>query len=618
MIETSISLDMWRRFVKDGTFDSSRLNKRISESWYRCKSLDVDPFIGKVKEYLLLDDLLTQRNKNTLLMEAARPQLEKMKSSISELGMVALIIDPDGYVLSMTGNKVQINEAKKINFIEGVRWTEQQAGTNAIGTALQTKEAIMVNGAEHFAIASHRWSCAASPILQEDGKLLGIIDFSCPVEKTHPYMFGMAVSAAHAIEREASILLHREEMELLQVTIDLIETNKMVLITNNRQLVVTASRLIRSKVSNWFGKSKKEFISLYHLQVQMEVPIYSKRNGALLGYALYFSDNKRTTFFQPSKTITFKGETGISQSFQQLLQELERVAPTNASVYIHGETGTGKEVIARTIHENSPRLDAPFIAVNCGAIPKDLIESELFGYAEGAFTGALRSGKKGKFEQANKGTIFLDEIGEIPPSMQVALLRVLQERKITPVGSQKEIPLDIRIITATHKDLRTLTANGTFREDLFYRLHVYPIQIPPLRERKEDIPYLVRHFCSHNQWPIQFPAEFFERLSDYHWPGNIRELFNFLERLKIVFQGEQVEKKDILKWINERGLCEQTALSNNNVDKDPKVTLTAREKTQKEMMIEALKKTNGNVGLAAKFLGVSRSTFYKRLKRYEL
>ncbi|UUZ91782.1 sigma 54-interacting transcriptional regulator [Paenibacillus sp. P25] len=244
-------------------------------------------------------------------------------------------------------------------------------------------------------------------------------------------------------------------------------------------------------------------------------------------------------FASPScPPFEFRGEAGVSQAFQRTLHELRRVAPTDATVYLLGETGTGKEVIAQSIHENSPRKNGPFVAVNCGAIPKELMESELFGYAEGAFTGARRSGYKGKFEQANHGTLFLDEIGEIPPSMQVALLRVLQERKVTPLGSLKEVPLNIRIIAATHRDLRQLVDEGKFREDLYYRLHVYPINVPPLRERKEDIPYLVRYFCDKLGWNLPLTPPFWERLMEYHWPGNIRELMNVLERQHILNQGK--------------------------------------------------------------------------------
>jgi transcriptional regulator of acetoin/glycerol metabolism len=248
------------------------------------------------------------------------------------------------------------------------------------------------------------------------------------------------------------------------------------------------------------------------------------------------------------------------------------------------------------------------------------MESELFGYVEGAFTGAKRQGYKGKFEQANNGTIFLDEIGEIPQAMQVALLRVLQERKVTPVGGTKEIPLDIRIIAATHRDLLQLVNEGTFRKDLYYRLHVYPIYVPSLRERQEDIPHLVRYFCKQNDWSIDWPDECFDRLMEYTWPGNIRELFNVLERLRILTQGMATDKSRLLDLlhslnINHR-LTAPGALEQNRTETP--IQLTFREKIQKDLMIEALHKTKGNVTLAAKLLDIPRSTFYKRMQKFNL
>lgn len=625
MIKTAISLNTWKRFVKEGVLDSSRLNKRIIESWYRCRDTDVDPFLVKGKNILDHGRLHAQKQKSSILLDVALPQLAKMSQSTKELGMVALIIDPEGYVLSMSGSGQILEEAQKINFVEGVRWTEQETGTNAIGTALQAQEAIMVTGTEHFSIASHRWSCAAAPIYSDNGKLMGILDFSCPVDRTHPYMLGMVVSIAYAIERELSIRANRDEMELIQSSIDLIETNQPLLICNIREVVVGASKPIRQNMSGWFGMKVSQ-VTQYGFHVQMEVPIYSKSKGSLLGKCIYLIENRNCSSNWISLAISmpfeFKGEVGTSKSFQATLNEIKRVSPTDASVCLLGETGTGKEVIARTIHENSSRRNAPFIALNCGAIPESLIESELFGYVDGAFTGAQRNGYKGKFEQANHGTLFLDEIGEISHSMQVALLRVLQERKVTPIGSNKEIPVDVRIITATHRDLHLLVEEGKFREDLFYRFYVYPIHLPSLRERKEDIPHLVRYFCRNNNWQIEFPPQFFDKLMEYRWPGNIRELLNKLERLQILSQSECIDQFQILKWMDALEINRLKASSDvSQMEKEfqlQQTGLSAREKIQKELMIDALKKTNGNVMLAAKLINVPRSTFYKRLQKFNI
>ncbi|MGV2488114.1 UNVERIFIED_CONTAM: sigma-54-dependent Fis family transcriptional regulator, partial [Bacillus mycoides] len=302
--------------------------------------------------------------------------------------------------------------------------------------------------------------------------------------------------------------------------------------------------------------------------------------------------------------------------FQHTLEEIKLVSPTDASVYVCGETGVGKEYVARAIHENSPRKNGPFIAVNCGSLPKELMESELFGYAEGAFTGARRQGYKGKFGQADGGTIFLDEIGEVPPEMQVALLRVLQERTVTPIGSSKEVPVNIRIITATHKDLLRLVEEGKFRQDLYYRLHVYPLYVPSLIERKEDIPYFIQHFCERKDWNVVFPKSICNQFSQHTWPGNIRELLNVLERIYILSQGREICEKQISFLL-------QTMIGNQHqlemqAENKTEHTLNFREKIQRDSLIEALEKTNGNVSLAAKLLDVPRSTFYKRMQKFRL
>ncbi len=320
--------------------------------------------------------------------------------------------------------------------------------------------------------------------------------------------------------------------------------------------------------------------------------------------------------------VQFLGEKGISLSFQKIIEEIQLVAQTNATVLIKGETGTGKEIIARSIHENSSRKDGPFIAVNCGAIPNELMQSEFFGYLDGAFTGARRSGYRGKFQQAENGTIFLDEVSELTPAMQVSLLRVLQEKTVTPLGSTKEISLNFRILAATHRDLSQYVRQGRFREDLFYRLFVYPIYVPPLRERTEDIPYLAKHFCKLKQWDAHFSEAFFLKLQDYEWPGNVRELFNLLERLYIYSQGKQkdlsevYQTKEIGIWLEES--FKVHSISSWKGEAIPTPELNIRETIIRDSMIDALRKSKGNVTQAASSLGVPRSTFYKRIHKFGL
>ncbi|MEC2474793.1 sigma-54-dependent Fis family transcriptional regulator, partial [Bacillus thuringiensis] len=609
MLASPFYLHTWKKFIDEGVFDSNRINERISESWHRCRQANVNPYMNKGQKILSSNVFQEQKKKSEIFLDIALPQIQNMRKTIDELQMMALLIDPDGYVLSLSGNKQTLKRAKHINFIEGVKWTEAAVGTNAIGTALEIEEAIMISGTEHYSVASHSWSCAAAPIHNDDGKLIGVLDFSCPIEFSHPYMLGMVTSIAHAIERECSIRVHQNELHLIHRFLDVIDSDEQVVICNHRDVIVSASKSVRERINNW-SRMKLEELMHHGLETKLEIPVYS--NERMIGKCMYLKKNKQINTYSAFafiKGITFSGVTGTSKAFQHTLEEIKLVSPTDASVYVCGETGVGKEYVARAIHENSPRKDGPFIAVNCGSLPKELMESELFGYVEGAFTGARRQGYKGKFEQAHGGTLFLDEIGEVPPEMQVALLRVLQERTITPIGSSKEVPVNIRIITATHKDLLRLVEEGKFRQDLYYRLHVYPLYVPSLIERKEDISYFIQHFCERKNWNVVFPKSICNQFLQHTWPGNIRELVNVLERIYILSQGREICEKQVAFLLQTMmGNQQQLELQVENKTEHP---LNFREKIQRDSMIEVLQKTNGNVSSAAKLLDVPRSTFYK-------
>ncbi|MGE1162650.1 sigma-54-dependent Fis family transcriptional regulator [Peribacillus simplex] len=628
MLSTSCYLRTWERFISEGVLDSNRLNKRIMESWHRCKKDQVNPYLNKGKHILTSELLDIQKEKNSFLLELASPQLSRMNQSIKESGMMALLVDPDGYVLSLSGNEKILNEAGKINFVEGVRWTEGEVGTNAIGTALKTGEAVMIQGTEHYSIASHKWSCSAMPILNEDGKILGVLDISCPVEYSHPSMLGMVANLAYTIEQEMGVRSYKKELELIQHSIELAETypDRFFIVCNHKEMIISASKLVRKKIPQSIGMALADLLN-HGYRIVKENLLLSKEDNRISGKCLFLSENhghKTNRLFpasMPSEVFDFKGESGISESFQNTLQKMKLVAPTEANVCIFGETGVGKELIAMAIHENGSRKNGPFITINCGAIPKDLMESELFGYVDGAFTGAKRQGHKGKFEQANGGTIFLDEIGEIPLAMQVALLRLLQERKIVPIGGTKSISLDIRIITATHRNLEELVNDGSFRQDLYYRLNVYPIHVPSLRERIEDIPYLVNYLCLKNDWNIPLTEELLKRLKDYNWPGNIRELQNVLQRLTILLAEGPLDYIQVLNSMHSLPIARYDDIPSLKEGGKKCIKgneLTIREKIQRDLMLEALQRSRGNVTAAAKFMDIPRSTFYKRLHKYGL
>lgn len=305
---------------------------------------------------------------------------------------------------------------------------------------------------------------------------------------------------------------------------------------------------------------------------------------------------------------------GKSQKFFEVIELAERIAITESSVLIQGETGTGKELIAKLIHKKSIRTNGPFIKINCAAINDNLLESELFGYEKGAFTGAVKS-KKGRFELANKGTIFLDEIGDISPAMQVKILRVLQEKEFEKIGGELTTKVDVRIISATNKNLSKEVINNNFREDLFYRLNVVPITMPALRERSEDVKILAEYFLrktgnTNNQKTKSINEEGITVLQNYSWPGNVRELENLIERLSVITLENEISADLISSHLNPQS---QKFSNYNNLSLDD-----ALFSFEKSLIIDALKQTNGNKNKAAKLLKINTSTLYYKLEKYDL
>lgn len=312
----------------------------------------------------------------------------------------------------------------------------------------------------------------------------------------------------------------------------------------------------------------------------------------------------------------YKSMLGKSSAMKKVFHAIELAEKSDVNVFIEGESGTGKELAARAIHFNGPRKDKPFVAVNCGAIPEHLLESELFGHEKGSFTGAVAR-KIGKFEQAQGGTVFLDEIGDLSQTLQVKLLRILQEREVERVGSEQSIPIDVRFITATNSDLNEMVRSGRFREDLYFRINVFPIRIPPLRERKEDIPELLHYFINkyhqNRRQHMQIESGALRKLMDYPWPGNVRELENAVERLMLIKDtGENITEGDI----------DFLELWKHEVTPKEEVSWQDRDKlmgdTEKVLLEKALQESSGNISKASKMLQISRDTFYRKMKRYAL
>ena len=309
---------------------------------------------------------------------------------------------------------------------------------------------------------------------------------------------------------------------------------------------------------------------------------------------------------------------GESAQIKEILAAVEKVAPTDSSVLIYGESGTGKELVARAVHYQSRRHSGPFVKVNCGALPRELVESELFGHEKGAFTSAVRQ-KKGKFELAQGGTIFLDEIGDVPLDIQVKLLRVLQEKQFDRVGGEQTLEVDVRVVAATNKPLKEMMAQGAFREDLYYRLEVIPLHLPALRERKEDIPMLVEHFlekkCGEMNLPFRrLSSEAIQGLADYRWPGNVRELENVIERTLVLSDGDEVGIHDLPLVFEDHAEWRDEAVAATG---DGAMLLNQRLDTlERELITRAMEDTNQVKTRAAEILGIKTSALYYKLEKY--
>ncbi len=322
-----------------------------------------------------------------------------------------------------------------------------------------------------------------------------------------------------------------------------------------------------------------------------------------------------------NQTYQFHNIIGKSEKILEIFEIIEKVARTDSTVIITGETGTGKELIARAIHKCSPRKDRPFVPINCAAIPEQLLESEFFGYEKGAFTGAMRS-RMGRIEFSNQGTLFLDEISSMSLELQAKLLRVIQEQEFERIGGLKTIKVDFRLISATNQDLKEKIKEGTFREDLFYRLNVIPINVPPLRERKSDIPILVNHFLKelreHNKTSVKrFSDKAMERLMQYHWPGNVRELKNLVERLSVLKQQGIIELHDIPSSMGISVIPQMKPLVDINIKKGMSFHTQVAE-FERRLLLEALEQASWVKEKAAKLLKLKRTTLIEKMKRREI
>jgi sigma-54 dependent transcriptional regulator, acetoin dehydrogenase operon transcriptional activator AcoR len=604
-------------------------------------------------------------DENRFLFQHAAPVMETLYDQIVNTHSMVLLTSSRGMVLHSLGDTDFLEKASRVALTPGMDWSEQNKGTNAIGTALTEEEALTVHGAQHFMNANKTLTCSCAPIFDPYGQVIGALDVTGDHRSLHQHTLALVRMSAQMIENHMfadifpkAIRIHfHTRSEFLGTLVE------GIAVFSPEGRFISANRSAQFQIGLPFASLKAHtFSSLFGIPVSALCELFGGtitapkqlclHNGVTVWARAKLkapstwmvpeigTDNSQTpAHSQPAKTAPAKRnqlstlqylDTGDPQ-VAAVIHKLRRVSGRDIPVMILGETGTGKDLLAQAIHGDSDRARQPFVSLNCASIPDTLIESELFGYEDGAFTGARKKGSLGKIQQAHGGTLFLDEIGDMPKHLQARLLRVLQERKVSPLGSTKEVDVDVAIISATHKNLKEMIARGDFREDLYYRLNGLVVRLPALRDRTDFqlvVNKILKSLCENSQ-RVSISPPVMDVLRRFHWPGNFRQLHNLL-RTAVVMVGcdGQIEMDHLPDDFLEELEVGQTphvppavlqAIARSNPGAAPASDPSTPELDGHRLqdvaltaMANMLRLHKGNVSAAAKALGVSRNTIYRK------
>ncbi len=643
----------WKRFVEGKKVDVGDLDKTLIDSWTRCREMGVDYTPRSCWDFAPMSQL---ESFNSTLQRISGDVEATAYEMIRGKGLLFTIATADARLVRTCGDLDVLRQADRLNFGPGANWSESSVGTNAIGTALKLGQPIQIFAEEHFCQSHHGWCCSAAPILDPRGNIWGCFDISGPTTSDHSKNIELVLQAARALEQKLSRQycseLEGQMSSLFSSMFNSVTTGILILNSEGRvtsantiaELLLSPGRKsLRGRLADEFfdmasfiAKNKQEaLVEAVVIECTVKSNLYARAiptfnaNGVWLDTIIAVSETQptRVAIASPRKEKNFSKEAAAPHGFdhilhsspvmRQAIRQAANAARTMSTVLLTGESGTGKELFAKGIHKAGPRADKPFIAVNCGAFSEELVQSELFGYCDGAFTGAAKRGRIGKFQNADQGVLFLDEIGEMPMSQQVNLLRALEERAIVPVGGTTPRPVDVKIIAATNKDLQELVKQGRFREDLFYRLNVVGIPIPALRKRDDDILLLadfhLRRLCT--DFGISFAgiAPAAEAVLMMHdWPGNVRELVNCLEFAANNLMGEPLDVENLPPYLQEK------AVAVNDSNSKRKVSGFQLKKREEEAIRQALEFHQGNISKTAKALGIGRNTLYSKMERFRI
>lgn len=572
----------------------------LSDSWQRSQRYGLQPTsdeFPRLRSGELADVLANSRS----LQQLARPVATPLAQRAAELQSVVILSDASGLVLQTFGNTTAMQKAQSFALEPGNIWSESGRGTNAIGTALAIDDSCEVEGRQHFLTSNQGLYCAAVPLQSPDGQIAGVLDISGPAHLPHTHSLAWVKEAAKQIEYLwVKQSLHPQQWLMsLHSRVHKLDSAEELLLVFSDNLLTAANRLAIRELGLRAGQiGQMTFQQLFPQLTQTAVSIPLPLAFEQRGYYYRLRAPTRTS-------VAVSAPPAIDLPFSQPDEGGKMIRLLNAGIAlcIEGETGCGKEFVSRTLHAHSRWRGGKFVAINCAAIPESLIESELFGYQPGAFTGANKNGYIGKIREADGGVLFLDEIGDMPMPLQTRLLRVLQEKEVMPLGGNRGSPVNFALICATHRNLAQRVAEGAFREDLLYRLREYAFAIPPLREwpaLAQFIPRLWRSLGAPAR-RVTLSAELIHQLTQYGWPGNVRQLQSLLK---------------VLLALADDGECLGVAALPAEYQHTPPVApINGLQQHDARLIADTLASFNGNVSKAAQALGVARSTLYRRAAR---
>lgn len=649
-------LKAWQEFQSGNPVAISDVRPAILDSWKRSKQYNVDAF-HRNKKLISTEELRQKQDQSITFLNAAHEYLEYLFSNILGHHGVVTLSNAEGVIFYIQGDEHTLGEVTALEL--GSVCSEEILGTNGIGTCLALRKPIHIWAEEHYNRGNHQVYSSGAPIFDSEGNIFGCLNITGTLESEHAHTQGMVIAIANAIERQIRINKMTAEhqkvirkqaimLELISDGVVIVDPTGKITDINNKALQLTG--MAKNQV---IGQPLKMFISsgididdifthgrtIKNLEIDFALPgndlscrvsadIIRNEQGLPESIVLTFTKNKTVHALVNQVTgsmakYTFEKMIGSSQLFKEVIRQGKRAALTNSNVLITGESGTGKELMAQSIHNAGSRAHMPFVAINCGALPRGLVESELFGYEGGSFTGSKKAGNPGKFELADGGTIFLDEIGDMPLDVQVSLLRVIQEKEVCRIGGSKPKKIDIRIIAATNKNLEEEVVNKTFRRDLYYRLNVLSINMPSLRKRKEDLEPLINSILERIKHETGKPflaidGQAMNLLKSYDWPGNVRELENILERAANTCRNFTISKSDIPFNLSLKGtFSSEGDLSFEETEaKSPDIVVI--KQTDLALIMNTLSKTQGNIKRTAEILGIARNTIYRKLKKHNI